>query len=101
MLTEGRIGKLEINRDVRCHTAWDLVIRQHSNLVYPVRRPRASTSRLLRSLRRRARPLVQVLTDKRLQHGWKYGEHYFPHDIRVKQFTSGKSRLNTLGRNGH
>jgi phage terminase large subunit len=25
-----------------------------------------------------------------------YGDHFFPHDIKVREFTSGKSRLNTL-----
>jgi len=39
---------------------------------------------------------ADVLHDKRRQHGWTYGEHFFPHDIAVREFTSGKSRLNTL-----
>jgi hypothetical protein len=39
---------------------------------------------------------VDVLHDKRRKYGWAYGEHFFPHDIKVREFTSGKSRLNTL-----
>ena len=43
---------------------------------------------------------VQVLQDKRMQHGWTYGDHYLPHDIVVKEFTSGKSRRDTLAGKG-
>jgi phage terminase large subunit len=39
---------------------------------------------------------VQVMTEKRIANGWKYGDHYFPHDITVREFTSGKSRRDTL-----
>jgi phage terminase large subunit len=39
---------------------------------------------------------VDVLHDKRRKYGWAYGDHFFPHDIKVREFTSGKSRLNTL-----
>ena len=41
-----------------------------------------------------------MLHDKRIQHGWKYGDHYFPHDIKHRELTTGRSRLqalNTLG----
>ena len=44
---------------------------------------------------------VQVLQDKRMQHGWTYGDHYLPHDIVVKEFTSGKSRRDTLAGKRH
>jgi hypothetical protein len=39
---------------------------------------------------------AQVLHDKRIQHGWKYGDHYFPHDITHRELASGKSRLQAL-----
>ena len=32
----------------------------------------------------------------RIQHGWKYGDHYFPHDITHRELASGKSRLQAL-----
>jgi hypothetical protein len=41
-----------------------------------------------------------VLHDKGREHGWKYGDHYFPHDIKHRELTTGRSRLqalNTLG----
>ncbi|HEY6370234.1 MAG TPA: hypothetical protein VIX37_06625, partial [Candidatus Sulfotelmatobacter sp.] len=39
---------------------------------------------------------AQVLHDKRIQHGWKYGDHYFPHDITVRELSSGISRVQSL-----
>jgi phage terminase large subunit len=35
------------------------------------------------------------LGDRRVL-GYKYGEHYFPHDIMDREFTSGKSRRDAL-----
>ena len=37
-----------------------------------------------------------MLHDKRIQHGWKYGDHYFPHDIKVRELSSGQSRVQSL-----
>ena len=37
-----------------------------------------------------------MLHDKRIQHGWKYGDHYFPHDIKHRELTTGRSRLQAL-----
>jgi hypothetical protein len=39
---------------------------------------------------------AQVLQDKRIQHGWKYGNHYMPHDIKHGELTTGRSRLQAL-----
>jgi phage terminase large subunit len=40
---------------------------------------------------------VRVLEDKRREHGFQWGEHYFPHDIQARQWTSGgHSRLETI-----
>jgi hypothetical protein len=36
------------------------------------------------------------LAEKRLEHKWKYGAHYFPHDIKQKEWLSEKSRIESL-----
>jgi hypothetical protein len=97
MLTEGRIGKLEINKDVRVHTAWDLGISDSTAIwfVQCVGRER----RLVDYYEASGVGLdhyVQVLNERRLAGGYKYGEHYFPHDIVHREFTSGKSRRDAL-----
>ena len=97
MLAEGRIGKLEINKDVRVHTAWDLGISDSTAIwfIQCVGRER----RLVDYYEASGVGLdhyVQVLTEKRIAGGYKYGEHYFPHDIVHREFTSGKSRRDAL-----
>jgi hypothetical protein len=96
-----QMPNLEINKDVRVHTAWDLGISDSTAIwfIQCVGRER----RLLDYYEASGVGLdhyVQVLQDKRMQHGWTYGDHYLPHDIVVKEFTSGKSRRDTLAGKG-
>ena len=101
MLAEGRICPIEINKDVKTHTAWDLGVSDSTAIwfIQCVGRER----RLVDYYEASGVGLdhyAQVLHDKRIQHGWKYGDHYFPHDIKHRELTTGRSRLqalNTLG----
>jgi hypothetical protein len=97
MQAEGRIAPIEIVKDVRVHTAWDLGVSDSTAIwfIQCVGRER----RLVDYYESSGVGLdhyVQVLHDKRMQHGWKYGEHFLPHDIQVREFSSGKSRLESL-----
>jgi phage terminase large subunit len=97
MLAEGRITSIEINKEVRVHTAWDLGVSDSTAIwfIQCVGRER----RLVDYYESSGVGLdhyVDVLHDKRRKYGWTYGDHFFPHDIKVREFTSGKSRLNTL-----
>jgi phage terminase large subunit len=97
MLAERRITDLEINKDVRVHTAWDLGLSDSTAIwfVRCVGRER----RLVDYYEASGVGLnhyVQVLNEKRIAGGYKYGEHYFPHDIVHREFTSGKSRRDAL-----
>ena len=93
----GRPYSSEIDPAVRVHTAWDLGVSD-------------STAIWFTQCVGRERRLVdyyelsgvgidhyaQVLYDKRIKHGWKYGEHFFPHDIVHQEFSTGNSRLDAL-----
>jgi hypothetical protein len=97
MLAEGRICPIEINTDVRTHTAWDLGVSDSTAIwfIQCINRER----RLVDYYEASGVGLdhyAQVLHDKRVQHGWKYGEHYFPHDIKHRELTTGRSRLQAL-----
>jgi phage terminase large subunit len=97
MLNEGRICPIEIDKGARVHTAWDLGISDSTAIwfIQCVGRER----RLVDYYESSGVGLdhyVDVLHDKRRKYGWAYGDHFFPHDIKVREFTSGKSRLNTL-----
>jgi hypothetical protein len=39
---------------------------------------------------------VEVLKARRAQHGFVFGEHYFPHDVATCEISNGKSRFDTL-----
>jgi phage terminase large subunit len=101
MLAEGRICPIEINKDVKTHTAWDLGVSDSTAIwfIQCINRER----RLVDYYESSGVGLdhyVQVLHDKGREHGWKYGDHYFPHDIKHRELTTGRSRLqalNTLG----
>jgi phage terminase large subunit len=97
MLAEGRIANLEINKDVRVHTAWDLGVSDSTAIwfIQCVGRER----RLVDYYEASGVGLdhyVQVLNERRLKYGFKFGEHYLPHDIIHREFTSGKSRRDAL-----
>ena len=97
MLAEGRISPIKIETDVRVHTAWDLGVSDSTAIwfVQCVGRER----RLVDYYEGSGVGLdhyAQVLHDKRIQHGWKYGDHYFPHDITVRELSSGISRVQSL-----
>jgi phage terminase large subunit len=97
MLNEGRICRIEIEKDVRVHTAWDLGVSDSTAIWFIQCAGRER--RLVDYYESSGVGLdhyVDVLHDKRRKYGWAYGEHFFPHDIKVREFTSGKSRLNTL-----
>lgn len=91
--TEGRIGRVPIDRAVPVHTGWDLGVTDSTAIwfVQCVGRER----RLIDYYEASGVGLdhyVQVLKDK----GYVYGTHYFPHDVQVKELGSGLSRVDTL-----
>ena len=102
MLAEGRICPIKIETDVRVHTAWDLGVSDSTAIwfVQCVGRER----RLVDYYEGSGVGLdhyAQVLHDKRIQQGWKYGDHYFPHDITVRELSSGISPRAIFGSAGY
>jgi hypothetical protein len=97
MAAEGRICRIEIDKAVRVHTAWDLGVTDSTAIwfIQAVARER----RLVDYYESSGVGLdhyVEVLHDKRMRHGWKYGDHHFPHDVSHKELSTGKSRVDTL-----
>jgi hypothetical protein len=66
----------------------------------PIKRSTDPTNAQKHLWRKCVASTCSTLQDNRMQHGWTYGEHYLPHDIVVKEFTSGKSRRDTLAGKG-
>src|SRR4029077_13940325 len=101
MLAEERIRPIEIEREARVHTAWDLGVSDSTAIwfIQCIGRER----RLIDYYEGSGVGLdhyAQVLHDKGREHGWKYGDHHFPDDIKHRELTTGRPRLqalNTLG----
>jgi phage terminase large subunit len=90
---EKRITWLPTERSVKVHTAWDLGVTDSTAIwfVQCVGKER----RLIDYYETSGVGLdhyVEVLEDK----GYLYGDHYFPHDIEVRELTTGASRVDTL-----
>jgi hypothetical protein len=97
MQAEGRIVRLTIDPSVRVHTAWDLGVSDSTAIwfIQCVGRER----RLVDYYECSGVGLdhyAQMLHDKRIKHGWKYGEHYFPPDVVHRELSTGRSRLDAL-----
>jgi phage terminase large subunit len=39
---------------------------------------------------------IDVLHEKRIKRGWKYGQHFFPHDVKHRELNTAMSRIETL-----
>jgi phage terminase large subunit len=95
--SEGRIGVVPVERSVPVDTAWDLGASD-STAIWFIQQV-ASQIRLIdyyETSGLRLPHYVEMLHEKKLLRKWSYGRHYFPHDIKVKELGTGRSRIETL-----
>jgi hypothetical protein len=89
--TDGRVTRIPIDPTIPVDTDWDLGIGD-SMAVWFSQSLRTGEVRLIDYYEASGEGLphyVKVLADK----GYVYGSHWAPHDIRVRELGSGKSRL--------
>lgn len=101
MEAEGRIRPLPIERDVRVHTGWDIGRTDSTAIVFmqSVGRER----RIVDYYEANGKMLTHyadVLWEKKREHGWQYGTHYWPHDMGVHMLDSDKSREAMMNEKG-
>lgn len=99
MRAEGRLrANIPVDRAVLVHTAWDLGYTDSTAIWFVQRCGREY--RILDYHEASGNGLdayVQVLQAKAQERGWVYGNHYFPHDVAVKELgNGGLSRIDTL-----
>jgi len=93
MREEGRLGRLPIERAIPVHTGWDLGVSDSTAIWF------------FQCVGREVRVIdyeegsgcgldeySRILRDR----GYLYGTHYLPHDIAVRELSTGRSRLETL-----
>src|SRR5882672_1100692 len=95
---ESRIGRVPIDRTIPVHTSWDLGISDATAIWFIQRAGREF--RLIEYHEGSGVGLdeyARILEQKRSQHGWVWGKHYFPHDVSHRELgNQGKSRIDTL-----
>jgi hypothetical protein len=96
-----RIRPLLPDRAVRVHTAWDLGLRDSTAIWFiQCAGPERHLIDYYESSGVGLDHYVEVLEAKKRSKahpdGYLYGTHYFPHDIAVRELTSGRSRRDTL-----
>ena len=98
MATSGRIGAVPVDRAVLVHTAWDLGISDSTAIwfIQCVGKERRLVD-YIESSGIGLDEYARMLAEKQKEHGWVYGQHWFPHDIEHRELgNKGLSRSDTL-----
>lgn len=98
MKTEGRLCNVPTMENLCVHTAWDLGMSD-ATAIWFFQRNRDEL-RFLDCYYASGQPLshyARVLQEKREANNWVYGEHLLPHDAMVREYSTAKTRLQTLG----
>lgn len=90
---DGRITQSVYDPGLEVHTAWDLGISDHTSIWFY--QQNGFQVRLMDYYASAGFGLdhyAKVLQDR----GYRYGSHFLPHDVEVKELGTGRSRLETL-----
>lgn len=90
---EGRIGSVPWQPDLPVHTAWDLGMRD-STAIWFFQTDHAGNVNLIDTYSDTGVGIANYIKVLR-QKPYTYGTHFAPHDIKIKEFGNGKSRLST------
>ena len=98
--TEGRVGRVPYDPQLPVHTAWDLGMADSTVVIY-AQRLRTGEVRILECDEYQNTGLTEIVRDMQ-QKPYTYGSHVLPHDAKVRELGTGKSReeiLRSLGVN--
>jgi len=94
MRMKGQIGVVPYELGFKVHTAWDLGVRDSTSIIFF--QTVGQTVRLIDYYENSKVGLehyTNVLQQKARDEGYVYGKHIAPHDIQVKEFGTGMTRL--------
>lgn len=89
---DGRIGTVPYEEGLKVNTYWDLGVDDSMTIWFV--QTVGKEIRIIDYLENSGEGMTFYIRELQ-QKGYVYGEHYAPHDIRVRELTSGKSRLET------
>jgi len=91
---KSQIGQVPYEPGFKVNTAWDLGVRDSTTII--AFQVVGQTIRLIWCYENSKVGLehyINVLKQKEREEGWIFGKHIAPHDIKVREFTSGMSRI--------
>lgn len=95
---DGRVGFVPIDPGLDVYTFWDLGISAGNDTAIWWVQAVGKEIRLVKSYSADNQPMshfIRIINDFAKEHGITYGRHFAPHDIRVRELTSGLARLDT------
>jgi hypothetical protein len=101
MEAEGRIRPIDIVRDIPVRTGWDIGRTDSTAITFW--QCVGHERRLVDYYEMSGKVITHyadVLYDKKHEHGWKYAEHYWPHDMAAHMLDSEKSRIEMMAAKG-
>ncbi len=94
---EGRICTFDHDHGQPVHTAWDLGVRDDTAIWwFQVRGPQVYILDHYSSSGVGIEHYADKLREKEKLHGWRTGVCYVPHDAKVKEWGSGRTRVETM-----
>lgn len=93
--SDGHIRNVNYDQYTKVHTAWDIGFGDSTAIWWYQLIP-GGEIHVVDYYEDHAKGLphyVGILEQKRLEHGFIYGSHYFPHDMASTEFGTGKSRV--------
>lgn len=100
---DGRIREIRFDPDLTVDTWWDLGVNDANSIwfIQTLRSPREI--RVIDFYQNTDEGLghyLSILQQKAMKYHYVYGSHYAPHDIKVREYTTGTSRLDTAKKMG-
>lgn len=93
---EGRVGDVQWEPSLPVHTAWDLGVDNATVIVFfQLQGKEVRFIHCEEGSGEGLRHYADLLWKLRHEYGWEYGRFFAPHDIAVREFTTGRSRLET------
>jgi phage terminase large subunit len=94
---EGRICDVPFDPDMPVQTAWDLGVGDSTAIwFFQTLRGGIHVIDFYEASGYGADHYAEMLDKRRDERGYRYGKHWIPHDGRVKEWGSGKTRVETL-----
>jgi phage terminase large subunit len=90
----GRIGQVPFEAGFKVHTAWDIGVRDSTTIIFF--QSIGTTCRIIQCYENSKVGLehyVKILNEYADKFGYIYGRHFAPHDIAVKEWGTGMTRL--------